>query len=86
LTNTFRVQLSEATAPVSEGEYQKVLMADGAPAAVIEIPPIGVCEIIVEGTPGNIVEHGDTEAMFDSPIAPPHIRLRQRPFRIIPHQ
>jgi sortase A len=58
LTNTFRVQLSEATAPVSEGDYQKVLLADGVPVALIEIPSIGVREIVVEGTSSSVLKAG----------------------------
>ena len=35
-----------------------------------------------QGTPGVIVEHGDTEAMFADPAGPAHVRLRQRPLRL----
>jgi sortase A len=58
LTNAFRVQLSDATAPVSEGDFQKVLLADGAPVALIDIPAIGVHEVIVEGTSSATLKTG----------------------------
>ena len=34
------------------------------------------------GTPGVIVEHGDTAAMFEQPPGPAHQRLRPRPVRL----
>jgi sortase A len=58
LTNTFRVQLSDATAPVSEGDFEKVLLADGVPVALIDIPSIGVHEVIVEGTSSSVLKAG----------------------------
>lgn len=58
LTNGFRVQLSDATAPVSEGDFQKVLLPDGAPVALIDIPSIGVHEVIVEGTSSSTMKAG----------------------------
>ncbi|MCI2956330.1 sortase [Agromyces atrinae] len=50
LSNTFRAELAAGTAPVSEGDFDDVLLADGAPVALLEIPSIGVREVIVEGT------------------------------------
>lgn len=50
--NSFREQLAAGTAPVSEGDFNDVLLADGAPVAVIQIPEIGLNEVIVEGTAG----------------------------------
>ena len=35
-----------------------------------------------QGTPGYIVEHGPTDAMFDCATGPPHPRLRARPLRL----
>ncbi len=58
LTNAFRVQLSEATAPVSEGDFQQVLLSDGVPVALIDIPSIGVHEVIVEGTSSSVLKAG----------------------------
>ncbi|WP_052672032.1 sortase domain-bontaining protein [uncultured Microbacterium sp.] len=50
LRDSFRSQLSAGTAPVSEGDYNNVLLADGAPVAILSIPRLGVSEVIVEGT------------------------------------
>jgi sortase A len=50
LTNSFRLSLSEGTAPVSEGTVEKVLLENGAPVGLIDIPSIGVHEVIVEGS------------------------------------
>ncbi|TFB94619.1 sortase [Cryobacterium sp. HLT2-28] len=50
LTDTLRVELAAGTAPVSEGTIDKVLLTDGTPLAVVDIPSIGVHEVIVEGT------------------------------------
>ena len=58
LTNAFRVQLSDATAPVSEGDFQKILLADGAPVALLDIPSIGVHVVIVEGTRSSVLKAG----------------------------
>ena len=35
-----------------------------------------------QGTPGVIVEHGPTDAMFDVAAGPAHERLRERPLRL----
>ena len=58
LTDTFRLQLAEGTAPVSEGTVEKVLLADGAPVALIDIPALDVHEIIVEGTDSGTTQNG----------------------------
>jgi sortase A len=58
LTNELREQLSAGTAPVSEGDFNDVLLADGDPLAVIEIPMIGVHEVIVEGTSSDALTSG----------------------------
>ncbi|WP_440710572.1 sortase [Herbiconiux sp. YIM B11900] len=50
LTDTYRAQLAAGTAPVSEGAFDDTLLVDGAPVAIIEIPSIGVREVVVEGT------------------------------------
>jgi LPXTG-site transpeptidase (sortase) family protein len=46
----FRAQLAEGTAPVSEGDFEDHLLADGAPVAIIDIPALGIHEVVVEGT------------------------------------
>ena len=58
LQNEFRQQLAEGTAPVSEGDFEDVLLPDGAPVAVIDIPQIGVHEVVVEGTSGDTLKSG----------------------------
>lgn len=58
LTDTFRLQLAEGTAPVSEGTVEKILLADGAPVALIDIPSLNVREIIVEGTDSGTTRSG----------------------------
>jgi sortase (surface protein transpeptidase) len=47
---TLADELAAGSAPVSEGTVDNVLLSNGAPLARIEIPAIGVDEIIVEGT------------------------------------
>jgi len=58
LVNQLREQLSAGTAPVSEGDFDDVLLADGAPLAVLDIPQIDVHEVIVEGTSGDTLKAG----------------------------
>jgi len=58
LHNELREQLSAGTAPVSEGDFDDVLLADGAPLAVIDIPQIDVHEVVVEGTSGDTLKAG----------------------------
>ncbi|MFG6504472.1 sortase [Microbacterium sp. P05] len=50
LSDEFRAQLAAGTAPVSEGDFNDVLLADGVPVGILEIPSIGMYEVIVEGT------------------------------------
>jgi LPXTG-site transpeptidase (sortase) family protein len=58
LSDTFREQLQEGTAPVSEGDFNDVLLADGAPVAIIDIPRLGVHEVVVEGTASGSTQLG----------------------------
>ncbi|MEV7694569.1 sortase [Microbacterium sp. NPDC089189] len=58
LEDRFRMQLAEGTAPVSEGDADDVLLADGDPVAVIDIPAIGLYDIVVEGTSGSTLMNG----------------------------
>jgi len=58
LRNTFAQQLADGTAPVSEGDYNNVLLTDGAPVARIEIPSLGVSEIVAEGTSAAVLADG----------------------------
>jgi sortase A len=50
LTDAYREQLAAGTAPVSEGAFDDTLLPDGAPVAILQIPSIGVNEVVVEGT------------------------------------
>jgi LPXTG-site transpeptidase (sortase) family protein len=50
LEDDFRAQLAAGTAPVSEGTFEKVLLADGAPVAIMDIPRLKFHEVVVEGT------------------------------------
>ena len=56
--NTFRQELSDSTAPVSEGDVNDVLLADGVPVARIAIPSIGVDEVVLEGSSSGVTANG----------------------------
>ena len=58
LGNTFREQLSAATAPTSEGDSDLVLLPNGVPVAFLEIPELDVHEYIVEGTDSSSLAMG----------------------------
>lgn len=58
LSNEFVEQLAAGTAPVSEGDFNGVLLPDGAPLAVLSIPSLGVREVIVEGTSADALKSG----------------------------
>lgn len=58
LSDTFREQLEQGTAPVSEGDYNGALLPDGAPVGIIDIPKLGVHEVIVEGTDSEATQMG----------------------------
>lgn len=58
LLNDYRLQLANGTAPVSEGDFDDVLLSDGDPVAIIDIPEIGVHEVIVEGTSSDTLKSG----------------------------
>ncbi|MCW5954463.1 MAG: sortase [Propionibacteriaceae bacterium] len=58
LRGLFTEQLAAGTAPVSEGDFENVLLTDGDPVARIEIPAIGVDTIVVEGTSSGTLTSG----------------------------
>lgn len=58
LSDTYREQLAAGTAPVSEGNYNDVLLPDGAPLGIISIPSLGVNEVFVEGTSSDSLKSG----------------------------
>ncbi|WP_243227257.1 sortase [Microbacterium sp. CIAB417] len=58
LRDRFRAELADGTAPVSEGDFEDVLLADGDPVAMIDIPAIGLTDVVVEGTSGGTLMNG----------------------------
>ncbi|MCX6500930.1 MAG: sortase, partial [Microbacterium sp.] len=50
LADRFRSELADGTAPVSEGDFEDVLLADGDPVAIIDIPAISLYDVVGEGT------------------------------------
>ncbi|WP_253202014.1 sortase [Subtercola sp. PAMC28395] len=57
-SNELRVELAAGTTPVSEATFDDKLVADGAPLGIIDIPSIGVHEVISEGTSADILKNG----------------------------
>ena len=58
LRSAFTEKLALATAPTSEGDENLFLLTDGSPVAYIEIPAIGVSEVVVEGTDSTALRGG----------------------------
>lgn len=58
LRDTYRAQLAAGTAPVSEGDFDDKLLADGVPVAILSIPQLGVEEVVVEGTTAGDLMRG----------------------------
>ena len=58
LSDAFRAELAEGTAPVSEGDFNDVLLPDGAPVALLSIPKLGLHEIVSEGTSSSVLTAG----------------------------
>ncbi|MBC7761266.1 MAG: sortase [Candidatus Saccharibacteria bacterium] len=58
LSDSYREQLAAGTAPVSEGDFNNVLLPDGAPLGVISIPSLGINEVFVEGTSADSLKSG----------------------------
>lgn len=58
LGDTFREQLEEGIAPVSEGDFTALLLPDGSPVGIIDIPRLGLREVIVEGTDSETTQLG----------------------------
>ena len=50
LLDHFKAQLAAGVAPVSEGDVDDVLLADGVPVALLSAPSIGLETVVVEGT------------------------------------
>lgn len=58
LRTLFADQLALATAPTSEVNFDKVVLTQGDPVAIIQIPSIGVNEVVVEGTDSASLRSG----------------------------
>lgn len=58
LSDSFRAQLKEGIAPVDEGDFNDVLLPDGAPVGILKIPKLGISEVIVEGTDAGTTQLG----------------------------
>jgi len=54
----FADQLVGSTAPTSEVNFNKVVLSQGDPVAIIQIPAIGVNEVVVEGTDSSTLRSG----------------------------
>lgn len=50
LGDELRAQFGDGTAPVDEGDFEGVLLHDGDPVALLEIPATGLYEVVVEGS------------------------------------
>ena len=55
---TFQEQVAAATAPTSELTYNKKAVASGAPVALIQIPSLGISQVVVEGTDSATLRTG----------------------------
>lgn len=50
LRDHFSQQLADGVAPISEGDADNVLLSDGDPVAILDIPSLGLETVVVEGT------------------------------------
>ena len=58
LRNEFRDQLAASIAPTAEVDFEKRILSQGAPVAVIKIPQLGIDEIVSEGTDSATLRSG----------------------------
>src|SRR5262245_87879 len=56
--DTFRSELALGTAPVGQLDYQGKLLLPGDPVALLEIPRLGVKEVVGEGTTSGVLTSG----------------------------
>jgi sortase A len=56
--NQLRSSLAQATTPVGQLDFNKVLVTPGTPVALLSIPSIGVSEVVAEGTTGSVLRSG----------------------------
>ncbi|MEV0183915.1 sortase [Streptomyces sp. NPDC050625] len=53
-----RKQLALGTAPVSQADQEGRLLAPGTPVALIEIPALGLSQVVLEGTDSSVMTDG----------------------------
>jgi LPXTG-site transpeptidase (sortase) family protein len=53
-----RGQLAKATAPVGPYDVEGHRVAMGAPVAVLDVPTLGIHEVVLEGTNGTVLQGG----------------------------
>jgi sortase A len=58
LRNEFRDQLAASIAPTAEVDFEKRVLPQGAPVAVIQIPQLGIDEVVSEGTDSATLRSG----------------------------
>lgn len=58
LYSDFRSELANAIAPVGQTDVAGALLRPGAAVAVLEIPDIGMQEVVVEGTTSTVTQSG----------------------------
>lgn len=58
LYSDFRSELANAIAPVGQTDVNGALLRPGAPVAILEIPDLGMREVVVEGTTSSVTQSG----------------------------
>ena len=58
LYSDFRSELANAIAPVGQTDVNGALLTPGAAIAVLEIPDLGMKEVVVEGTTSTVLQSG----------------------------
>jgi sortase A len=58
LYSDFRSELANAIAPVGQTDVNGALLRPGAPVAILEIPDLGMKEVVVEGTTSSVTQSG----------------------------
>jgi sortase A len=53
-----RSSLAQATTPVGQLDYNRVLVSPGTPVALLSIPSLGISQVIAEGTTGSVLRSG----------------------------
>ena len=56
--STFRAQLAEGTAPAGPVDFENEIVEVGAPVAYLEIPTIGLSEVVGQGTSATVLFDG----------------------------